>query len=155
VSCVAAGRLRGPASRELESLQKLGVEVADRLTLEGADTVLDAIFGTGLSRAPEGAFAAWIEAINSSGARVVAVDLPSGLDADSGVAYAPTVQAHVTVTLGLPKTGLLNHDGPRLAGEVWVADIGIPFEVYRALGVDVPATLFSMQDNFRLEAPQS
>jgi len=155
VSCLDAGKLRGPAARELAALQKLGVEVVDTLMLDGAEVVLDAIFGTGLSRAPEGDFAAWIQAINASGARVVAVDLPSGLDADTGVAYAPTVQAHVTVTLGLPKTGLLNNDGLRLAGEVWVADIGMPLEVYRALGIDVPATLFSTQDNFRIEAPRA
>jgi hydroxyethylthiazole kinase-like uncharacterized protein yjeF len=155
VSCVAAGKLRGPAARELEALKKVGVEVMDTLTLNGADVVLDAIFGTGLSRAPEGDFAVWIEAINSSNAPVIAVDLPSGLDADSGVAYAPSVSAHITVTLGLPKVGLLKADGPRLAGEVWVADIGIPYEVYAALGIDVPSTLFSTRDVFRLEAAQS
>jgi hydroxyethylthiazole kinase-like uncharacterized protein yjeF len=155
VSCLGAGKLRGPAARELDALQKVGVEVVDTLMLDGAEVVLDAIFGTGLSRAPEGDFAAWIDAINASGARVVAVDLPSGLDADSGVAYAPTVRANITVTLGLPKAGLLKTDGPRLAGEVWVADIGMPLEVYRALGIDVPAILFSMQDNFRLEAPRA
>lgn len=129
--------------------------MAGRLELGGADLVLDAIFGTGLSRAPEDTFAEWIEAINESGARVVAVDLPSGLDADSGVAYAPTVYADMTVTLGLPKAGLLKGDGPRASGEVWVADIGMPLEVYRALGIDVPAGLFSTHDNFRLEVTES
>lgn len=155
VSCIDAGRLRGPAARELEAVRRLGIEVGGALKLEGADMVLDAIFGTGLTRAPEGKFAEWIEAINGSGAQVVAVDLPSGLDADSGVAYAPTVRAKMTVTLGLPKPGLLKGDGPRVAGEVWIADIGIPFEVYAALGIDVPATLFATQDNFRLEASPS
>ena len=155
VSCLDVTRLRGAAARELDVLRKLGVEVANTFTLGAAEVVLDGIFGTGLSRPPEGAFAEWIESINSSSARVVSVDLPSGLDADSGVAYAPTVQAHTTVTLGLPKAGLVNRDGPRHAGEVWVVDIGIPFEVYAALGVDAPASLFSTQDRFRLEATQS
>ncbi len=65
------------------------------------------------------------------------------------------MQAHTTVTLGLPKAGLLSRDGPRHAGEVWVVDIGIPFEVYTALGVEVPPSLFSAQERFRLQAPPS
>src|SRR6266568_6006678 len=110
VSCVDAGRLKGPAAKELDALRKLGVEVTGTLLFESAEVVLDAIFGTGISRPPEGNFAAWIDAINESEARVVAIDVPSGLDADTGVAYAPTVKAHTTVTLGLPKTGLLRGD---------------------------------------------
>ena len=150
VACADPGRLRGAASRELEALQKLGVRVSSHLDLQHADVVVDALFGTGLSRPPEGVFAEWIGAINSSGARVVAVDLPSGLDADSGVAYAPTVHAHITVTLGLPKPGLLTGDGPSLAGEVWVADIGVPFEAYEAIGLEVPRDLFATEDRVRL-----
>jgi hydroxyethylthiazole kinase-like uncharacterized protein yjeF len=150
VACVDEGRLHGPAEKELHALRKLGVEVTGTLLFEGAEVVLDAIFGTGISRAPEGNFAKWIEAINSSGAKVVSVDVPSGLDADTGVAYAPSVQAHTTVTLGLPKAGLMTLDGPRLAGDVWVADIGMPFEVYAELGIEVPRSLFATEDRFKL-----
>ena len=150
VACANPDRLRGAAARELEALRKLGVPISSHLDLNGAEVVVDALFGTGLSRPPEGVFAQWIGAINSSGARVVAVDLPSGLDADSGVAYAPTVRAHVTVTLGLPKPGLLTGDGPSTAGEVWVADIGVPFEAYAAIGVEVPRGLFATEDRVRL-----
>jgi NAD(P)H-hydrate epimerase len=152
VSCADIGRLRGPAARELEALHKLGVPISNELELSGAEIVLDALFGTGLSRPPEGVFAEWIDAINASGLRVVAVDLPSGLDADSGVAYAPTVRAHTTVTLGLPKPGLLVGDGPSLAGEVWVADIGVPFEAYAAIGLEVPRNLFAKDDRVRLDS---
>jgi len=142
VCCVDADRLKGPAARELEALQRVGVEVSSVLVLDGATLVADAIFGTGLSRAPEGRFAKWIRAINGSGLRVVAVDLPSGLDADSGVAYSPCVRADVTVTLGLPKSGMAVGDGPGVCGEVWVADIGIPAEAYAELMIDVPESLF-------------
>jgi hydroxyethylthiazole kinase-like uncharacterized protein yjeF len=152
VSCVEPGRLRGPAARELEALQKLGVRISSKLKLDGADVAVDALFGTGLTRPPEGAFAEWIDAINFSGLRVVAVDLPSGLDADTGVAYAPTVRAHTTVTLGLPKPGLLKGDGPSAAGEVWVADIGVPFEAYAAIDVKVPRDLFAIDDRVRLDS---
>ena len=141
VCCVDVTRLRGPAAGQLEALGKLGIEVASDLRLDEADLVVDAIFGTGLSRAPEGKFAAWIEAINASEKSIIAVDVPSGLDADTGVAYAPTVRADVTITLGLPKPGL-----SKVAGRVVLADIGVPFEAYAAVGVTVPPDLFATGD---------
>lgn len=150
VCCMDAGRLNGAAARELEALLRIGVHVSSELRLDGASTVVDAIFGTGLSRQPQGRFAEWIGAINSSRLRVIAVDVPSGLDADSGDAYAPCVEAHTTITLGLPKPGLLKGDGPRLSGEVWVADIGVPLEAYAAIGVAVPRDLFAKGEVVRL-----
>jgi len=142
VCCVEATRLQGPAARQLEALRRVGVEVLDELRLEGAEVILDAIFGTGLSRPPEGRFAEWIEAINASGKPVVAIDVPSGLDAESGVAYAPCVRAGTTITLGLPKKGL--------HGPVLVADIGVPFEAYAAVGAHVPPDLFARAEVVRL-----
>jgi ADP-dependent NAD(P)H-hydrate dehydratase / NAD(P)H-hydrate epimerase len=142
VCCVDLGRVRGPAAVELDALRHSGVEVGGELRLEGAEVIIDAIFGTGLSRAPEGRFAEWIEAINESGKPVVAIDVPSGLDAESGVAYAPSVKADVTIALGLPKPGL--------TGSVVVVDIGIPREAFSAVGVEVPADLFSRGDVIRL-----
>jgi NAD(P)H-hydrate epimerase len=138
VSCVDASRLHGPAARQLEALRMIGVAVGDELRLEGAGVIVDAIFGTGLTRPPEGRFAEWIEAINASGVEVVAVDVPSGLDAESGVAYAPCVRASLTITLGLPKKGL--------SGRVVVTDIGVPFEAYAAVGAELPAGLFARGD---------
>jgi YjeF-related protein N-terminus len=85
---------------------------------------------------------------------VIAVDLPSGLDADTGVAYAPTVHASATITLGLPKPGLLMGDGPRVAGAVLIADIGTPFEVYAALGISVPPDLFAKENLVRLDSSE-
>jgi len=139
VCCIERARLRGDALRELEALLKLGVDVGDQPSFENAGLVLDAIFGTGLNRAPEGRFAEWIKAINASGLRVVAADVPSGLDSDTGVAYAPCVRADVTVTFTLPKAGLLIADGPRVSGDISVADIGIPDEALVAIGVKSPS----------------
>ena len=154
VCCLNAARLPSAAARELEALRKLGIQVFGELRLSGAQAVVDAILGTGVSRRPEGDFAAWIEGVNSAQLQVIAVDVPSGLDADTGVAYAPSVHAQTTVTLGLPKAGLLVGDGPRLSGEVWVVDIGVPFEAYAVLGVHVPAGLFSNGDRVRLDSIQ-
>jgi hydroxyethylthiazole kinase-like uncharacterized protein yjeF len=151
ISCMDYARLGSEARLEFEALRRGGVHIADKPEFEGADIVLDAIFGTGLSRAPAGRHADWIIALNNSERRVVSVDVPSGLDADSGVAYAPCVHAHATVTFSLPKQGLMTGDGQRLAGEVWIADIGVPPEAFAALGIKVPPALFSTGDLRRLQ----
>ncbi|MDQ6918144.1 MAG: NAD(P)H-hydrate epimerase [Candidatus Dormibacteraeota bacterium] len=152
VAALDRGSLKGAAARMAGALEAVGVEITDQPRLDGSVLVLDAIFGTGLNRPPEGTAAAWIEAINSSGIRVLAVDLPSGLDADDGRALTPAVRADVTVTLGLPKAGLLTGDGPALAGQVWLADIGIPAQAYEMVGAAMPAHLFSMHDRVQLGA---
>ena len=150
VACIDRDRLAGPAAREAEALVALGVEIADRPRLEGAQLVLDALLGTGLSRPPESRYADWIRAANDSGRRIVAVDVPSGLQADSGRAYDPCIRAQVTVTLGLPKPGLLLEAGPAVCGELWVADIGIPNGALLAVGVEMPEHAFAMHDRVQL-----
>jgi ADP-dependent NAD(P)H-hydrate dehydratase / NAD(P)H-hydrate epimerase len=150
VACTDEGRLSGPAAREAAALRALGVRIEPEPGLRGAQVVVDALLGTGLTRPVEGRMAEWIDAVNCG--RVVAVDVPSGLDADGGAALGACVRAAVTVTLGLPKPGLLTGAGPEHAGEVWVADIGVPFEAYAAVGVQVPAHLFAMHDRLQLSA---
>jgi NAD(P)H-hydrate epimerase len=151
VACMDFARLGTEARMELEALHRNGVRITDEPQLKGAEVVVDAILGTGLNRPPQGRFADWIIALNNSGLRVVAVDVPSGLDSDSGVAYAPCVHAQATISFSLPKKGLLIEDGPRLAGEVWIADVGVPVEAFAALDIDVPPTLFANSDVRRLE----
>jgi hydroxyethylthiazole kinase-like uncharacterized protein yjeF len=152
VACTDPEGLRGPAADEARALRALGIEILERPELGDAQVIVDALLGIGLSRPPEGTVARWIELIARSGRRVVSVDVPSGLDADSGRAPGVCVRADLTVTLGLPKAGLLAGDGPSRAGEVWVADIGIPFEAYALVGVEVPRHLFAMHDRFQLHA---
>jgi hydroxyethylthiazole kinase-like uncharacterized protein yjeF len=156
VACTDLEALSGAAAEQARALTALGVPIAASPAprFGGAPLLVDALLGTGLSRAPEGLIAEWISAIEDAGRQVVSVDVPSGLDADTGAVPGVCVTASRTVTLGLPKPGLLNGDGPRLSGEVWVADIGIPFEAYAAAGLQVPAGLFSVQDCFHLSAFQ-
>ncbi|MDD3718672.1 MAG: NAD(P)H-hydrate dehydratase [Actinomycetota bacterium] len=92
----------------------------------GPDLVIDAIFGTGFHGAAEGEFAAAIEAINASGAPVLAVDVPSGVDAETGGVAGPAVRAVRTVTFAWPKAGLYLFPGAELTGDIVVVDIGIP-----------------------------
>lgn len=150
IACTDRGALKGPAALEAEALEAIGVEIGADLEFADAQIIVDALLGTGLSRPPAGKYAEWIRAINDAGKQVVAVDIPSGLETDTGQALDPTVRADLTVTLGLPKPGLRRLDGPGLAGTVWVVDIGIPFEAYAAVGAKVPHDLYSMQDQVRL-----
>jgi ADP-dependent NAD(P)H-hydrate dehydratase / NAD(P)H-hydrate epimerase len=94
--------------------------------LAGSGCVVDAIFGTGFDGAPRDAVADAIEAINRCGSPVVAADVASGIDASTGEVAGAAVRADVTVTFHAPKLGHRVAPGKRFAGEVLVADIGIP-----------------------------
>ncbi len=94
-----------------------------------AACIVDALFGVGLDRPVGGAFAGAIADINrahEAGVPVVACDIPSGIDGDSGAVLGAAVQADETVTFSCAKPGLLTGAGQRCAGAVTVADIGIP-----------------------------
>jgi len=94
-----------------------------------SELLVDAIFGIGISSPVCGIFEKSIGAINRSQKTVVSVDIPSGLDADTGKVCGVAVKATRTVTLALPKRGLFEGDGPGYAGAIEVADIGIPREL--------------------------
>ena len=93
--------------------------------VEGADVLIDALFGTGFHGAPRGDAAELISRLNAADAPVVAVDLPSGVDASTGEVAGAVVDADVTVTMHAPKLGLAIAPGRFHAGEVEIADIGI------------------------------
>ena len=97
-----------------------------RAALAQSDLVVDALLGTGLSAPATGAYRDAIEAINEAPGPVVAVDLPSGIHADTGAVLGAAVQANLTVTFGLPKLGLYTGAGLDHAGDVEIVDIGIP-----------------------------
>ena len=92
----------------------------------GADVVVDAIFGVGLNRQVRDPFRGVIELINNHAKKVIAVDIPSGLDGTTGKVYGICVKADWTVTFSCMKKGFLQNQGPRHVGKVIVADIGIP-----------------------------
>jgi NAD(P)H-hydrate epimerase len=94
--------------------------------LREADLVVDALFGTGLDRAIEGHLAAVVRETSAAAAPVLAVDLPSGLDANTGGVLGVAVEADLTATLAQLKLGLMTPNGSRLAGRVVVVDIGVP-----------------------------
>jgi hydroxyethylthiazole kinase-like uncharacterized protein yjeF len=99
------------------------------------DLIIDALFGTGFSGAVKGEYEKIIRWMNGSDARVIAVDVPSGVDADNGKVENVAVAADATVTMGLRKIGLLVYRGRECSGTVRVADIGIPRIVYQRSGI--------------------
>ena len=139
----------GEAHTNLQIAKNLGLRIEEILT-EGAlksdpslnhitscELLVDAILGTGLRGAVRDPIATVINAINRLPAPILSVDLPSGLDADTGHPLGTCIQADRTVTIGLPKRGLLMHPGAELAGKLEVVDIGFPEQVVNAQNVKV------------------
>lgn len=124
-------RLNIPVSYIGENVEPL----ADELSY--ADVVVDALFGIGLNRPVGGVYRDAIETINGSGAIVVSVDIPSGVNGENGQVMGAAVQADYTVTFGLPKRGLLLYPGAELAGEIYVARISYPLELLEDEKIDV------------------
>ncbi len=129
-----AGALEGPAAAQFAILSSTGivasdVEDSERLISE-ATVVIDALIGYSLQGAPRGNTAMLIEASNRWAKNVVALDIPSGVDATTGESPGISIQADRTVTLALPKRAL----DPSMY-ELYLTDIGIPPEVYRPLGI--------------------
>jgi len=127
------------AARNLEILRRMGLgpvflpyaEIPRAVrALLASGTTIDALFGTGLSRPLRAPYTEWIEAINESGRVVVAMDVPSGLDANTGEVLGAAVRAEVTVTFAAPKLGFELGRGPELCGAVHVVDIGLPREFW-------------------------
>lgn len=142
--------LKGDALTNLERGLEKGVVVCEVLAegdlslmkegLGRADLVVDAILGTGVQGAPHGLCGWAIEAINASGKPVVAVDVPSGLDSDTGQMPGVCVRADRTVTFGSPKIGHVFYPGRAACGFVEVVDIGIPSRVMEGLDCHVHLT---------------
>lgn len=105
--------------------------------LANADIVIDAVLGYRIQDAPRGEAERLIGFIVRSGRPVVSLDLPSGLDPDTGAAPGMTVTATATLTLALPKPGLFIGQGPERAGRIYLGDLGLPEALYTALGISV------------------
>ncbi len=146
VSVFVIGRvaeIRGDARTNLEILGRLGlavVEIADSQAWElhvteirDCTLIVDAIFGTGLNAPLSGLMDTVVADVNGSGIPVVALDLPSGLSADSHDVIGPSIEAGMTVTLGAPKLCLVLPPAETRAGDIVIADIGIPSEIFDAI----------------------
>jgi len=136
-------KYRGDALANLRALKKSGGEVVELggsvRKYKQADLIVDALFGTGLDRKIEGFSKRIIEFINSQPVPRIAVDLPSGIDANTGFPLGAAVRADVTVTFVLPKIGISIYPGLDYAGRIYVADITTP----KSLEKDIPYELLT------------
>jgi len=153
-----SSKLRGDAKANWSLLHELGIEAVpvdpgDAESIGGylaeATLIVDGLFGTGLDRPITGGYAAVIEAMDEASAPIVALDLPSGLDANTGAVLGVAPHAALTVTFAGHKRGLHQYPGVEHAGEVRVADIGIPIQASPA------ASLWTRQDLRALIAPRA
>ena len=118
--------LRGDARVNLERLPGDAPEPFDAARLEGSGVIVDALLGTGFEGAPREPLASAISAINATGAPVVACDIPSGVNANSGEVEGEAVRAAATATFHAPKVGVYVAPGKEYAGQVETLEIGIP-----------------------------
>ncbi|HTK29460.1 MAG TPA: NAD(P)H-hydrate dehydratase [Vicinamibacterales bacterium] len=161
------GDVRGDARANLDILGRLGltvVEIADSQAWElhlsevtSCSLIVDAIFGTGLNAPVAGLVESVIADVNASGIPVVAVDLPSGLSADTPDTIGDSIQASLTVTLAAPKLPLVLPPGEMRSGDIVIADIGIPAGVIDAVegGRVALLTRAGMRDLVPPRAPDS
>jgi len=138
-------RLTPVPAHQADILARMGVTIASRPAT--ADLIIDAVIGYSLRGDPAGAAAQLITWANDQAAPVLALDTPSGLDLTTGTAANPAVWAAATLTLALPKVGLL--DAPNV-GELYLADISVPPLVYQRMGIPVPE-LFRQASLLRID----
>lgn len=143
--------------QQLDILYRMGTPVAQAGALTQAsppdlpDLIVDGVIGYSLKGAPRGEAAALIRWANASGAPILALDAPSGVDTTTGTVFDPAIRAGATLTLALPKQGLRAPGVAAQVGELYLADISVPPELYAApaLGLAV-SHLFAHSDIVRL-----
>lgn len=144
----------GVPEHQLDIVERLGIPLSHAVqptVLGDYDVILDAIIGYGLDGPPREGAARLIEFANELGPPVLSLDVPSGLDVDSGEAPGAVVRATATLTLAALKVGFRRGRGPELVGELWAGDLGVPPELYAGsgLGYDV-GPVFARDEIVRL-----
>jgi ADP-dependent NAD(P)H-hydrate dehydratase / NAD(P)H-hydrate epimerase len=138
-------KLKGGARLQYQAALRFGVPVNDSAVLiEDASRlfrphtiIVDALFGTGLSKEIRGGFSALIRVLNESGLPIIALDMPSGISSDTGQVMGDAISADYTVAFGLPKRGHFLYPGAEHTGRLFIEDIGFPHEALSAEGLQV------------------
>lgn len=137
-------KYRGAAKKNWDIINRLPIDVvtceapdAFKSAMVHCDAVIDAIFGTGLTRKVDGIYAEVIELINAVAPSVISVDIPSGVHGNTGQIMGTAVNAHATVTFGLPKYGNLLYPGFGNCGQLYVSHISFPPEMYAGDDIQV------------------
>lgn len=140
------------AAHHGRTLQALGIALEDAASGldQNVDVILDGLFGTGIRPPLRPPAPLIIEAIKASRAPVVAIDVPSGMDADDGTGASEAVRADATVTLAAPKAGLMLTTN---AGRIFLADIGMPLELFSTARKALQS-MFKISDLLELVRPR-
>lgn len=125
--------LRDIPAKQAEIVDKMGIAFKGPTEeFGGVQLIVDALLGYGSKGSPREPVAGLIQRANASGIPILAVDIPSGMDATTGETGEPCIEAKATVTFGFPKTGFLNPLARKHVGELYLADISMPRGIYRA-----------------------
>ncbi len=128
-------RMKDVPLGQLQVLEKMGIPIfSTDYNLRDYDLLIDGLIGYGLEGNPRDKVAMMIKDANASGRQILALDLPSGMNATTGEVYDPCIKAAATLTLALPKTGFLAPNASPLVGDLFLADISIPRSVYQRFG---------------------
>ncbi|MCF7886495.1 MAG: NAD(P)H-hydrate dehydratase, partial [Candidatus Marinimicrobia bacterium] len=153
-------KIKGDAPYYYKTIKELPVQIdflqnkndlEDIQDLHGTDLIIDALLGTGLKGDVRGVYRTLIEMINDANRPVLAVDIPSGINGDTGVKGGIAVKAVKTITMGFLKRGLLYNDGPYYSGKVVVGDLGYPRESYEILDAE---TFLFHRKNIKSKLPK-
>ncbi len=141
-------------AHQLDIVRRMEIPVAQAAALETAiapDLILDGVIGYSLNGAPRGTAGDMIRWANASAASILALDAPSGVDTTTGTVYTPAIKADATMTLALPKTGFRAAGIKAQVGELYLADISVPPELYAspALQLNV-GNIFAASDLLRI-----
>ncbi len=134
----SSGQIKDIPAHQLHILKVMGVSDREMIDLDTTDLIVDAMIGYGLTGDPRGAVADWITRVNNAGRPVLALDTPSGLDTTTGIPGNPCIHAAATLTLALPKTGLIAPEALAYVGDLYLADISVPPQLYTRLGIEMP-----------------
>jgi len=150
----AASEFSAVAAHQFDILRRMGISVDDADTLaniQRLDLIIDGVIGYSLKGAPEDTAAILIQWANKQDAPILALDAPSGIDISTGTIFDPAIRATATMTLALPKEGLRADGVQGYVGELYLADIGVPPNLYAeaALGLDV-GHIFARNEIIRL-----
>ncbi len=137
------GQFNGIPAHQLNILRQMGVAINQPNTLTNAahpNLIIDGIIGYSLKGAPRGNAATLIEWANAQGVDILALDAPSGIDTTTGTIFEPAIRATATMTLALPKEGFRANGVDQHIGELYLADISVPPQLYAnpALNLQVP-----------------
>ena len=137
-------KYQGAAKQNLEIIERFPIEIKEVTNVRQIkndialfDVIVDALLGTGLDRDVDGLLCQVIEAVDSSGKKVFAIDIPSGINGDNGQEMGQAIKADVTVTFGLPKLGNLLYPGYGHGGKLYLSHISLPRPLYESAAMTI------------------